>query len=294
VNLPLRSSWALPALDKVGGMSHEKRMDPRVANAKNLLTELAAELLGCLRFCTRLPIPALAFEKAPHETPVSACARMLPIAGAIIGAIAAFVLWVAAKLGLPPSLASLFAISCLTLLTGALHEDGMADFADATAGTTPEHRLTIMKDSRIGTFGALALIFGSLARVLGVAVIAAHSLCLACWVLIATAAVSRTLMLLALHLLPPARTEGAGFAAAAPSEPALAIAALIGFILGLLPLLAQAGFGHVAIALILSVAAAYGVTALARRLFQGQTGDVAGAMQQAAEIAAYVIYAVAL
>lgn len=275
-------------------MSHDKRMDPRVAKAKDLLTELAGELLACLRFCTRLPIPAFAFEKAPHEMPISACARMLPIAGAVIGAIAAFVLWVAAKLGLPPSLASLFAISTLVLLTGALHEDGVADFADATGGTTPEQRLAIMKDSRIGTFGTLALILGSLARVLSIAVIAAHSLCLAVWVLIATAAVSRTLMLLALHLLPPARSEGAGFSAAAPSEPVLAIAALIGFILALLPLLAHASFGRVAIALILSVAAAYGVTVSARRLFQGQTGDVAGATQQAAEIAAYVVYAAGL
>jgi len=179
----------------------------------------------------------------------------------------------------------------LVLLTGALHEDGLADFADGTAGTTPEQRLAIMKDSRIGGFGTLALILSSLARVLSVAIIAAHSLCLACWVLIATAAVSRTLMLLALHLLPPARTEGAGFAAAAPQEPVLAIAALIGFILGLLPLLAGAGIGRVAIGLILSIAAAYGVTALARRLLQGQTGDVAGATQQAAEIAAYLVYA---
>ena len=284
-------SRAVPALDKIRGMSHEKRMDPRLANAKNLLTELAGELLVCLRFCTRLPIPALAFEKAPHATSVSACARMLPIAGAVIGAIAAFVLWIAAKLGLPPSLAALSAVSSLVLLTGALHEDGMADFADATAGTTPEQRLAIMKDSRIGTFGTLALILGSLARVLSIAVIAAHGLCLACWVLIATAAVSRTLMLFALYLLPPARTEGAGAAAAAPSEPVLAIAALIGFILALLPLLARAGFRRVALALILSVAAAYGVIALARRLFQGQTGDVAGATQQAAEIAAYVVYA---
>ncbi|HKH81032.1 MAG TPA: adenosylcobinamide-GDP ribazoletransferase [Methylovirgula sp.] len=266
-------------------------MDPRLANAKDFFAELTAELLACLRFCTRLPIPALAFEKAPHEMPIGACARMLPIAGAVIGTIAALVLWVAAKLGLPPSLAALFGISCLVLLTGALHEDGLADFADGTAGTTPEQRLAIMKDSRIGGFGTLALILSSLARVLSVAIIAAHSLCLACWVLIATAAVSRTLMLLALHLLPPARTEGAGFAAAAPQEPVLAIAALIGFILGLLPLLAGAGIGRVAIGLILSIAAAYGVTALARRLLQGQTGDVAGATQQAAEIAAYLVYA---
>jgi adenosylcobinamide-GDP ribazoletransferase len=275
-------------------MPHEKHMDPRLTKAKDLLTELAGELLACLRFCTRLPIPAFAFENAPHETLISASARMLPIAGAVIGVIAAFVLWVATKLGLPPSLASLFAISCLALLTGALHEDGMADFADATGGTTPEQRLAIMKDSRLGTFGALALILGSLARVFSIAIIAAHSLCLAFWVLVATAAVSRTLMLLALRLLPPARSEGAGFSAAAPSEPVLAIAALIGFVLALLPLLAHASLGRVIVALILSVVAAYGVTALARRLFQGQTGDVAGATQQAAEITAYIVYAAGL
>jgi adenosylcobinamide-GDP ribazoletransferase len=275
-------------------MSHEKGMDPRLAKASDLLTELTAEFLACLRFCTRLPIPALAFEKAPHETPISACARMLPLAGAVIGAIAALVLWIAAKLGLPPSLAAIFAISCLALLTGALHEDGLADLADGSAGATPEARLAIMKDSRIGTFGTLALILGSLARVLSIAVVAGHSLCLACWVLIATAAVSRTLMLIALYVLPPARTEGAGFAAAAPPEPALAVAGLIGFILALLPLLAGAGFARVAIALLLSVAAAYGVTALARRLLLGQTGDVAGATQQAAEIAAYLVYAAQL
>jgi adenosylcobinamide-GDP ribazoletransferase len=282
------------ALDKIRRLSHEIRMDPRVANAKGLVAELVAELLACLRFCTRLPLPALSFEKAPHEMPVGAGARMLPIAGAVIGAIAAITLFIAAKLGFPPPLAALVSIACLTVLTGGLHEDALADFADATAATTPEERLAIMKDSRIGAFGALALVLGMLARVISIAAIATHSLCLACWVLFATAAVSRTLTLLALYLLPPARADGAGFAAAAPSEPAVAIAALIGFVLGLSPLLAGADFWRVFIALALSIAAAYGVTALARELFKGQTGDVAGASQQAAEIAAYLAYAAQL
>jgi adenosylcobinamide-GDP ribazoletransferase len=61
-----------------------------------------------------------------------------------------------------------------------------------------------------------------------------------------------------------------------------------------LPLLAGAGIGRVAIALVLSSAVAYGMTVLARRLFQGQTGDVVGATQQAAEIAAYLVYAAQL
>jgi adenosylcobinamide-GDP ribazoletransferase len=269
-------------------------MDPRFGHVKGFLSELAAELFGCLRFCTRLPIPAFAFEKAPHETPLGACARVLPIAGAVIGAIAAIALFIAAKLGLPPPLAALVGITCLVLVTGGLHEDALADFADATGGATPEERLAIMKDSRIGAFGALALILGLLARVLAITVIATHSLCLACWVLLATAAVSRTLTLFPLYFLPPARSEGAGFAAAAPSEPALATAALIAFLLALLPLLPGASFVRVIIALILSTGATYGVSALARQLFKGQTGDVAGAGQQAAEIAAYLVYAAGL
>lgn len=267
-------------------------MDPRLSKAKDLATELAAEFLGCLRFCTRLPLPALGFEKAPHEMPIGA--RMLPVAGAAIGLIAAIALFIAAKLGLPPPLAALIAVACLAIVTGGLHEDGLADVADATAGASSEQRLAIMKDSRIGAFGALAVVFGTLARVLGIAILTAHSLCLAFWVLIAIAAVSRTLTLSVLYLLPPARAEGAGFAAAALSEPVLAVAGLIGFVLGLAPLLAGAGIGRVILALILSTAAVYGVIVLARRLFKGQTGDVAGAAQQAAEIVAYLVYAAAL
>jgi adenosylcobinamide-GDP ribazoletransferase len=269
-------------------------MDPRLSNAKDLTACLAAEFLGCLRFSTRLPIPAFRLENAPHELMIGSTARMLPVAGAAIGAIASIALFVAAKLGLPPPLASLVAIAALVVLSGGLHEDALADFADSTGGASPAERLAIMKDSRIGAFGALALVFGSLARVLAIAIVAAQGLWLAASVLIATAALSRTLMLFVLYLLPPARTEGAGFAASTLSEPVLAVAGLIGFLFGLTPLLAGAGFGRVIIALILSAAAAYGVIALARRLFGGQTGDVAGAAQQAAEIAGYLVYAAAV
>ncbi len=273
------------------GLSHEKQMDSRFVPAADFLATIAADLLACLRFCTRLPIPAFGFEKAPHEASVSSSARMLPIAGALIGVAAAIVLWIATKLGMPPLLATAIVISFLVVVTGALHEDGFADFADATGGTTPEERLAILKDSRIGTFGTLALVLGVLLRVSSLALVVRHGVCLASMVLIATAAVSRTLALLPLYLLPPARPAGAGFFAAAPQKPVLATAALVAFILGLLPLLAGAGLGRVIIALVLSVASAYGVTALARRLLEGQTGDVAGTTQQAAEITAYLVFA---
>jgi len=269
-------------------------MDPRLDKANEVSTDLAADYLASLRFCTRLPLPIFGFEKSPHDSSLSLHARMLPLAGALIGVIAAFVLWLSAKLGLPPSLAALLSISSLVVVTGALHEDGLADFADATGGASPEQRLAIMKDSRLGTFGALAIVLGVLARVLSIWFLARHNFPLACMVLIATAAVSRTLALLPLYLLSPARQEGAGLAAAAPTESVFGIAAVIAFLLWLLPLLAGAGLGRVLIALILSAAAAYGVTVLARRLLGGQTGDVAGAAQQAAEIAAYLVFAAQL
>lgn len=253
------------------------------------LTDRAADLLVCLRFCTRVPIPTLGFEKPPQDASIAASATMLPIAGALIGAAAALVLCFFAKLGLPSSLAALIAVAALILLTGALHEDGLADFADGLGGATQEQRLAIMKDSRIGTYGGLALVISVLARVMSIAVLADHSLGLASAVLIAAAASSRSFALLPLYLLSPARPDGLG-AATDPNQRDLSIAGVATLVISLLPLFAGASLARIFCALILSGAAAYGVTALARRLIQGQTGDVAGATQQIAELATYLVF----
>ncbi len=178
------------------------------------LTDRAADLLVCLRFCTRLPIKALGFEKPPQDASLAASANMLPVAGALIGAAAAIALWLATKLGLASSLSALIAIAALIFLTGALHEDGLADFADALGGTTPEQRLAIMKDSRIGTFGGLALVMTVLARIMSIALLTDRSLGLAGAVLIAAAASSRCFALVPLYLLGPARPDGLGATAA--------------------------------------------------------------------------------
>ncbi len=255
------------------------------------LAEWLADLLTCLRFCTRVPIPLLDFEKPQQEVSIAASAPMLPIAGALIGAAAAIVLWLAARLGLPPSLAALAAVTALILLTGALHEDGLADFADAMGGATREQKLAIMKDSRIGTFGGLALVIGVLARVMSLSFLAEQSIGLAATVLIAAAASSRCLALLPLYLLPAAREDGLGAAAAHPSARALAIAGIAAFLIGLVPLLAGASFGRVLAAQIISTAAAYGVTVIARRQLQGQTGDIAGTAQQIVELTTYLGFA---
>jgi len=259
-------------------------------DVRRVIRDLAEDFLACLRFYSRLPIPPLRFEAEPHSDEITARIKMLPLAGALLGGVAALVLLLGRELGLPLQLAATLAILSLTAATGAFHEDGLADFADATGGTTPEQRLSIMKDSRVGTFGALALIASVLLRIFSVAVFARRNLALAGLVLIATGAVSRTLGLLPLVLLPPARANGVGFSARS-DQPPLQIAAIAALLLSLLPLLAGASIWRIINALLLSALAAYGVTALARRLLGGQTGDVAGAAQQVAEIATYLIFA---
>jgi adenosylcobinamide-GDP ribazoletransferase len=258
-------------------------------NIREVLTELAADLVACLRFYSRLPIPPLGFESNPYGAEISARVKMLPLAGALIGSLAALVLLLAAELGLTPQIAAIFAIFTLIVVTGAFHEDGLADFADATGGATPQQRLTIMKDSRVGTFGALALLASVLLRIFSVSILARHNMALTGLILIATGAVSRTLGLLPLALLPPARAEGAGFSARSDGPP-LRTAAVLAFVVSLLPLLAGVSLWRVLGSLLISAAAAYGVTALARRQLGGQTGDVAGTAQQAAEIAAYLVF----
>jgi adenosylcobinamide-GDP ribazoletransferase len=114
-------------------------------------------LLGALQFLTILPIRRS--TASPGES-----AAFFPLVGALLGALAAAVLY-AANTPLGPSIAALLAISVLVLLTGGLHEDGLADAADAfRAGRSRDKIFAILKDSRIGAYGALTLIVSLLLR----------------------------------------------------------------------------------------------------------------------------------
>src|SRR5271166_6310981 len=123
------------------------------------MRSLLIDLLICLRFATRIPIPALREELAPDLSGFSRAMRMLPAAGALLGAAAAGALLAATASGLAPVLAAPLAIAVLVVLSGALHEDGLADCADGFGGGNgKEDKLRIMRDSAIGSYGALALI----------------------------------------------------------------------------------------------------------------------------------------
>ena len=228
-----------------------------------------------LQFLTRLPAGAPA-RSAP---PLAASAPMFPLIGALIGAAAALVFALAAGFGLPPMLAALLAVAAQVLLTGGLHEDGLADIADGFGGgRTRADKLRILRNSRIGSFGAMALMLALLARIGALAALASPALVAAA--LIAAGAASRAALPVIMVSLAPARDEGLAVAAGRPHPLRAAAGAAIAILAALAvlpPAMATAG-------LVAAAGAALATGLLARRQIGGHTGDVLGAAQQLAEI----------
>jgi adenosylcobinamide-GDP ribazoletransferase len=227
-----------------------------------------------LIFLTRLP---LRLTQAP---PLAAAMWSFPLAGAVIG-LAVGVIYGAAHRLLPPMAAALLAIAGGICLTGALHEDGLADCADGFGGGRDrEAKLRIMKDSAIGSFGALALIVTVMLRASLLAELQQSSAVL--MAAIASHAVSRALLPLTMRLLPPAGPGGIAAAAGTPSAAVCVVA------LGLALVILMVALPHDgAVAALLTALAAAGAFAwLAQRQIGGYSGDVLGATQQLGEIAA--------
>ena len=253
----------------------------------SLLRQPASDIVACLRFYSRLPLPVMAFEREPFAMlDFSRAIVMLPVAGAMIGGIGALALLLATALHLPPVIAAIVAVAALVLVTGAMHEDGLADTADGFGGgATKARKLEIMKDSHIGTYGGAALVLSLLLRAAALENLARQGVFRAALILVAVAAVSRTLGLLPLAALPPARSDGASYAAARPSPLVLARACGLACLICLLPMTTGLHLQPLATGCLCAGLAAWGVTAVAARQINGQTGDVAGAAQQIAEIA---------
>src|SRR5579863_3553917 len=119
------------------------------------LGRAARDIGDALRFFTRAPLAARA-GLAPLD--INRIAWAAPVAGLAAGFMGALVLALSGRLGLPPLLCAGLATAALILATGGLHEDGLADAADGFGGgATRAAKLAIMRDSRIGAYGALAL-----------------------------------------------------------------------------------------------------------------------------------------
>ena len=204
---------------------------------------------------------------------------MFPIVGLLVGAVGALVYAAATALALPPLPAALLAVAALVGSTGALHEDGLADFADGLGGAGPTQRLAIMRDPRVGSFGVIALVLALAARAGALAALATPAKVAAA--LVAAAALSRALLPVAMLVLPHARGDGLAARAGRPHPARVAAAAAIAILIALLLLPAAAAL----IASLIAACAGAMVALLAFRRLRGITGDVLGAMQQAAEIA---------
>lgn len=242
-----------------------------------------ADLATALVWLTRLPVARI----LPRDLPALAqVVWAFPVVGLVTGLIAALPMLAGLGAGMPAPVAALLAIGAAILITGALHEDGLADFTDAAGGATRERRLEIMRDSRIGSYGVLALIVTLGLRAAAIAAVFAASPALAVAGVLAVAAASRAGVALALARMAPARPDGLGRQAGRPGMRGVAVALAIGALALIFPAITtdQPLALWAATALAICGAQAW----LARRAMRrigGQTGDVLGALQQVGEAA---------
>ena len=238
---------------------------------------LASDLALSAAFLTRLPLSVA--PGAPSHALASAM-RVFPVVGAGVGLAGGIVFALAVSLGMPWWLAATAALATTILITGALHEDALADVADGFGGGRERNtKLEIMRDSRVGTYGVLALVVAVLARVAVIAALEDTGLVMA--LLIAAGAASRSVMPAVMHFLEPARNDGLGAGAGRPDRNTVIWAAAVAAAAAL----ALLGFAPAIACLAAAAAAAWGMARLARAQVGGYTGDVVGACGLLAEIA---------
>ncbi|WP_298494034.1 adenosylcobinamide-GDP ribazoletransferase [uncultured Maritimibacter sp.] len=242
---------------------------------------LPGDILTALALLTRLPVHRIF---AVDFTRGAGASWAYPLAGLAPALIAAGVIALTSLMGLAAGAAAAFGLLTLIVTTGALHEDGLADCADGFwGGHDRDRRLEIMKDSRMGSYGTIALVMSLLIRwYLMTGIVAQGG-----WLgpLLAVATLSRATMPLLMAALPNARGSGLSASVGVPERATVAL----GLLLAVLGAFALTGADALAPILWTAVGVTT-VAAIARTKIGGQTGDVLGATQQVAEIAALAAF----
>ncbi len=245
-------------------------------------TSLLADTATCVRFLSRLRLPKLSQGDDPERIPdFRSMARAIPLAGLVIGLPAAILCLAANYTDLPRLAVAALVVGLLASVTGALHEDGLSDVFDGFfGGATIERRLDIMKDSRIGAFGAVGLCLSLIVKVALVAEVARRfGLPATAAIVLVHEALTRLLMLWQWSRLPSARPGGLGNRFGTPEDEALYEAAIFGVIF--LALLAIVTPWHsVLLGAVAAIVVAWSVGRIAISKIGGFTGDVLGAIQQ--------------
>lgn len=232
---------------------------------------------------TRIPMP---HPDGAAPAYFARAQRVFPMVGAAIGGIIGLIYLLLLKTGMPVLAAAALALGAGMLLTGAFHEDGLADLADGFGGGRDRAaKLEIMRDSRIGTYGTLALLVAFAAKLAALASLPPSAALLG---LIATHALSRAPLPAVTLVLPPARRDGLAASAGQPDIFIAACALAIAIVVALLclPLV------DAALAFVVAIAAVSLVAWITQRQIGGYTGDVLGAAQQIAEVALLLFLAI--
>jgi adenosylcobinamide-GDP ribazoletransferase len=245
-----------------------------------------AQFLTATTVLTRLPVAPRGDIAEPQEGAVAASSWAFPAVGAGIGFIAAAVMMLATVFGLHNAASALLGLVAAGLVTGAMHEDGLADTADGFGGgKTRDEKLAIMRDSRQGSYGIIALIVTIGLR--AVALTAIGDPIGGALALIAAHAASRATLAPALYLMHPARDDGLGATAGRPTLTATLVAVAIGAVVAI----GMLGPLRGGVALLATAIAVGAAAVLAQRQIGGYTGDVLGAFQQVGEIVMLLVAA---
>lgn len=234
---------------------------------------------------TRLPMPHPA-GVAPDS--MARAQRAFPLVGALIGLIVGLIDRGLLGMGIPALAAAALALGASAALTGALHEDGLADVGDGFGGGRDRAaKLSIMRDSRIGTYGVIVLLVGFSARLSALASLPVASIVAS---LVVAHALARAAIPVLAANMPFARDDGLGKSAGRPDVASAAMAVVIAVVLALVCLPVKAAL----LAVVVTVAGAAAMAALAQRQIGGITGDVFGAVEQVVETAVLVMLAARL
>lgn len=244
-------------------------------------------LNAAILFLTRLPLPSASTESSWRED-LARAPRYFPLVGGFVAGLTGLVFW-ALAFWLPIPLAAALALALEILLTGAFHDDALADFCDAFGGgTTPERVREILKDSRIGSYGAVALVSGLLVK--WTALASLHP-AVAIAALTAAGAMGRAAVVVVMNRLPPAphRDSLSKDVGGGPSATAMGIGVVLALLLSmpaaiLLPWQAVAAIAAAA-------APALYVGSLMRRVLGGVVGDGLGTIAFTAQALVLVCFA---
>jgi adenosylcobinamide-GDP ribazoletransferase len=234
-------------------------------------------------FFTRLPVPRWV-EFAPEK--LGYAARYLPLVGWLVGLVGVAVYLLAVQV-LPVDVAVVLAMAATIRVTGAFHEDGWADTCDGLGGGwTRAQVLAIMKDSRIGSYGAIGLVLMLLAKYLALVNLGAEDDYPVMAALLVAHSLSRLAAVSLMAVLDYARADDSAKSvsvARRPSSAEFGVATLA----GILPLLLLSPKQALIVLVLTAIVSIWAMRLFARRL-GGYTGDCLGATQQAAELAIYL------